>query len=743
MPRPKKDPKAVAKPRRRLKSSVHLPEKRPPVEEDINREEDPSGLPESDDGGEVMAPAPVPEHGLTPKGTPYVSDNRVDGSTPDDEKARDFNEWMRRIKKHLEQDPDQYMFRIMRTYPRMSPDNQIMTGPVMTVFTPFCEEWMGYVFSDGGRFNVQYIGPKGTIVRMFANVSIPKRFMSEGTKAELVKLTPFFDDIPSVTKNIEDRIVQREGKSTSAFAPEGSTANMKIRSRSEDDESEGEEEEEDEDDRRARRYRQIPPIPYAPPPPIRDPGQDMFARFAERATEQNARQLELAQERADRSQAELMKSLAGANSKGGGMQEEMMLKMVSTLTEGIIHRSSTPPVNEDTRREVERLHGVVSEMTKANAQEIIRITNDYKTEMTSRLNEVRDNNDRTLREITERHASALRETNDRYQDKISDTSRSRDDHEKMIREQLTEAKLLLSAKESEVNRLNTEVMRLSGECTLAKAELQSRSAAHEMEVKSAVLEAKFAGKKTDEDPISTFVNKIKQAKELSESLGEQLGSSSKSDKTDEKKSRIDGIVEVAKALGGSKEFRSLASTVVEGAGKAAAAVIKARGEAKAAQSTSAAASASVADIMAAHRRQRAVAEGALANPAPIRHIAQGVTAPSAATLEPEPTSVIDSVIEAADDIERIRQIAEELLDQIEEFAALETPLREASEYMIEKLIEASGGSEDEIFAMLDGTSAEKTLKELELPANRLSSGALDYMDKVIAYTIESSKPIQA
>ncbi len=724
MPRRKKGEESPVKRKRRSGSGAIL-DRLPPTDEDINTTE--STLPDNDEGEESIPPLEA-SHSLTPKGTPYVTENKIDGNASEDEKIRDFNEWMRRIKVHFEQAPDQHMFRIVRTYPRMSSDNQIMAGSAMTTHVPFCQEWMEYVFTDGGRFNVQFLGANGAVVRMFANISIPRRILSEGTKAELAKLAPFFDDIPLVTKNIEDRIAQREGRSLSSVAEEP------MRSRRAEREDEEDDDDDEEESPRLAQRRFIPPPPppaFAPPP--RDAGHEIFARLAEKATEQNARQLELAQERADKAQTELMKSLSGVNKGSSGMQDEMIMKMVSTLTDGIMHRPTQQSPNEDTRKEIDRLHGVISEMTKAHASEIIRLTNDHKSELTARINELRDNNDRMMREINERHSAALRETNERYQDKITETGRSRDDHEKMIREQLTETKLLLSAKDSEVNRLNTEVMRLNGECTLAKAELQSRSAAHDMEVKSAVLEAKFAGKRMDEDPFTSILTKVKQAKELSESLGAQLGGPKTDSGTEAKKSWVEGTVEVAKALGGSKEFRSLAQTVVEAGGKAAASIIKARGESKAPVTHIPAVT--TADIMASHRRARDAAETAkLAGVSPAREL--GASAPNPAPAK-EPQSVVDSVAEAADEVARIKQIAEDLLDQIEEFAALETPLGEASDFMIDKLVEASGASIEEAVSILNGSTAEKTLEELDLPPNRLSAEALAYMNRLIAYTVEA------
>jgi len=261
------------------------------------------------------------------------------------------------------------------------------------------------------------------------------------------------------------------------------------------------------------------------------------------------------------------------------------------------------------------------------------------------------------------------------------------------------------------------------ETRIAQVKMEAMEEARKEERDRLAAEAK----KPVEDPFDAMMKRVEQAKSLTASLGEKFGINSGGDDTPAKPTgRLDQLMDVAIKVGGSPEIRKLAGTVTKSVAEGAASVLKAREESK--QPAASPSTAALTEAWQSGQRPQPAVQ-AEPNPEPQADL----DTPDQKAIEPDVADSLEAIADAIPDMEQIQAQAGEMLDDIENHSMLGTPVEEAAEEMIGKLMGLLDRPREDILEGMPDATAAKTLEELEFPLSRISPNALEYMDKLIQY----------
>ena len=635
------------------------------------------------------------------------------GRGPDDEHV-EFDVWMEAHGPIVENRPDDFYFAVVRKYPKLDAKGNPIGGVVLRLKQPFNEAWLSEALPDGGRYTVELKGPtkkpgytnlKSTYAA-YHNLELPMRGMAR----------PPDESLPPFPGEVEDEI---------------------------DDEEEDEFEE--------------PSLPQENP---------FFTRIADNYFSQTARD--------ERELRELRRqTMRAPQPRQESAADKIMLKLVDSMNK--------PPVTDDTaREEVAKLHGLINKLNETYSREKIETLAANREDIEKRLSEQRKSYELMIKETAESHQKSYDRQASQHQTEMQNLREGYADRSQTLRDQLADVKQELrdarSEGREEVRSLQAKVDQLTTELAMArneaatskseyaalvvtkKSELDTKVAQIQMQEMTRARDEERARileeKKKVEDPIESMVNRIEQAKSLASTLGAKLGVGG-SDDAPAPQSKFDKIVDVGLKIAGSKEARQLASGAIESAARGVGTILKAREEAKTTSTPSTSA------IMNAWQNGQIQQPPPAPDPAPVPNPAppqpssvqnpgedlrQATLAPQNVEYAPPPNTstntvidVVESVADAMPDVDMVTKKGEDLLDNVENHSLLGTPVEEAAEEMISELIELSGAPRVLILANFVDATAIKTLEELGHTSERMSPGALNYMDRLIQYGAEKHK----
>lgn len=655
------------------------------------------------DNGQSAPPTPaterdntdVAEHDRTPdvpaspapKRTPPEMFSLNDDPTA--ESKASFDEWMVHHHYYIENRPDDYEFWIIRRYPKTDPEGNPIAGVAARLSRSFSEAWVQKRFPEGGRFDVELRGPSDD--NRYAGLKVPKAAyrnlqvpMSVDEDHNYGR-KPVGPMMSLVDDDEEDEIEESEVEEERPSSFMEKIAERYVKS-VETDQAEL---------RRLRMQQMKPP----PPPPMFDKKQE---------------------------------------------EDKTSDKILMRLLDSI--QTKTPD-----NAEVANLHRMINKLSEAHSTEKIEQLSAHKDELDKRLREQREVYEARIKEahasandiidrMKSQHEASMRMAKDDFDQRLAQANQRANDFKEDLKRVRDDAKDAARDYREEIKTLQSAVSLVREELSSAKSELTALKVTKDSEMRSAIAEERMKSlqergtkKNDDEDPFDGMIKRIKQAKELAGSLGEQLGMSSSGDtKADKPKSRLDDLVDIAVKVGGSPEVRKLAGTVTKSLAEGFGSVMKAREETKKSSTPSTAA------IIEAHKREqerrRLLEEKSHAGAASEPHETEDATPPPPPD---EPKDAIDSVAEAIPTVEKMQEMANPLLDTIEDHCALGTPVDEASKEMVASLQELFDRPKEDVIEALKGTTAEETLDQLEFPRTRLSPEATEYMNTLVQHAIKS------
>ncbi|MFH1865861.1 MAG: hypothetical protein ABIK85_08250 [Candidatus Eisenbacteria bacterium] len=604
---------------------------------------------------------------------------------------RDFNAWASNPNMLVEEYPDDFYFSIVRKHPTEDAAGNFIGGYTRNRVNHAIDlDWMKEQFPDGGRYEVQFRGPKsgkgGLILTYFSPLSLEYQEYR----------APSFDGIDHV--------------------PRGNALPTRTDENGNDDDDDDDEEESpirgtpglsdalalryveslERDKRRAETVHtpQMRPPVYPPPRPAR---------------------------RDDDEEDDVKKS------GDGQVFGQAFTKLVEALATR--PQTDTTPRDDtgDSRQEVLRLHGLLNGIQDSHRKELADRLREQRESLEEMIREQRASFEKLGEEMRTQQRDALDRTADKHKSEIASIREAQGERVDQLKERVVDLKDELRRSLDEVSKLRGDLATAQADAVTSKSELAAVRITKESEIASVKAEARadaadkarveaLSNKKPDDDdPLGSLLNKVTQAKQLSEKLGESLGGG-KSD-TVKAPSRIDQLVDVAAKVAGSGEIRKLAGVVTEAAAKGVSAVMKERQERRNAATPSTDA------ILAAYGRGKR----------------QVSSEPRRPELPPEQKAkpAVESAGEAATDllqeIAALKASAEEMLDEVEDFAATDEPVEKATEALLDRLQTMAGASRREILEKIKGTTAAQTLVELELSPTRLSDEAQKYLDDMIQH----------
>lgn len=618
-------------------------------------------------------------------------------------KHRDFNGWMEEHKQYPENYPDHFFFRIMRTHPKHNREGAPIAGPVEYYNRAFYLEDLRKQLPEGGRFDVELVGPIRTAKGEIRRNVIRAAFRSL--------------ELP----DLRERLTSNDGIVTPQLLDSLGLGGPD----QETDESEDDDDVGDGSNGRSENA------------PFMDKLMDTHFQDLERMRRKNEQYERELRERMER-EYRMRDRDRERSSKPQDEVTSTLLSSLMDLTKSSLSKKDNEGVGQHDREELSRLHDQISK-----AQEEHRRSQEaHQREMTERLQaQAREWQDR-MEELRKSYEKLMGDLRERYDSEINRLREGHTDKVEGIQAQYREAREDLTAARSTIESLRTELAQAHAESNRVQSELAALKTTKDADIRAAVIEAErrveqaAKPKKTDdEDPLEGMVKRVKKARELSETLGETLGggSSKAGAETGEKKGFGKNLVEVVRSLAGSEDVRKLTTDVTKSVTSAMTSAAREYGSRSGSQvpSTTAAAAAYQAASSQPPAPMQPQTPMQPQHPAPVQP--QTVQPPSQGSppVVPDPVSVADSTAtEVQPDV--IDQTASDMLDSIEDHATIGTQIDEAAKDVLGQLSRSLGVTESVIRDNIKGATAEKTLEELGLPATRLTPEATAYLNQIIS-----------
>lgn len=652
-------------------------------------------------------------------------------------RVRDFNEWVPLPNSAIEAFPDHCFYQIYREHPTEDQHGNYIGGHIRTVHEPISLEWMRRQFPEGGRYTVQLRGPRngkvGTILTTFTSLRLAalqdERPQVRGKEKE-ERPVPTTNAEDGFTKMMATRYVESWEDTKKRL--EGDKARL-----------EGE----------LRKFKEqaVPAPPRLVPPAIPEaertwrnqdlgPGGPLSSRGPITLTDSDVwpsrgmspipKHVEQSVPQHDPMAAafsKLVEAMTAKSPSSGGSTHEVLQEALQAV-----------------RQENLRLHDAMNSLRTAHREEIAERLKEQREALMRELEEQRRVLAERIRDVTEASRETLATLREQHRAELDQLKESH-------RERVEQHRDVVKALDEQSRRTADEVASLRDKLHEARTEATEKGArlaalettrTSEIEVIRATARAEAAEKSRDaqqkdtdssepRDPVDRMVSTLVRAKELSRLLSDSLGDGGTKEVVGAlgAPSKVDRWVDVASKVAGSKEIKGLVGAAAEALSRGVAQAVRPKQEIRMPSTEAIAAS-----------RRLPLPSQMRSRPSPQPGPQPG---PQPSPVEP-PVAIITPVAEIPSDdmdmastpgLAEIKQAAEQMLDEIEEHTANQTPVDEATEEMIRKLQGISGASREDIVSGLKGTTAEGTLESLGLPKSRLSSGALAYFNKLIGHAL--------